>query len=120
MNDSFESKLEQYLEAMKHQWTCNLLGEDPGDGFYTKMDSIWNSLTPEQQDEFERRWDMLREQLNSPPAAPKTLGMVDQIAGNGIHPRKRVICPGCCYSDGIESSDDGSWFCHRCGDAGEI
>ena len=29
------------------------------------------------------------------------------------------ICPGCCYSDGRENYDDGSWICHRCGDSGE-
>jgi len=29
------------------------------------------------------------------------------------------ICPGCCYSDGRENGEDGSWICHRCGDEGE-
>ena len=23
------------------------------------------------------------------------------------------ICPGCCYSDGRENHEDGSWLCHR-------
>jgi len=31
----------------------------------------------------------------------------------------RKACPGCCHSDGMEHSSDGSWFCHRCGDEGE-
>lgn len=29
------------------------------------------------------------------------------------------ICPGCCYSDGRENHEDGSWKCWRCGDEGE-
>ena len=29
------------------------------------------------------------------------------------------ICPGCCYSDGRENREDGSWICWRCGDEGE-
>jgi len=29
------------------------------------------------------------------------------------------ICPGCCYSDGRENHEDGTWICHRCGDSGE-
>ncbi len=32
---------------------------------------------------------------------------------------KFKICPGCCYSDGIENREDGSWICWRCGDEGE-
>lgn len=31
----------------------------------------------------------------------------------------RNICPGCCYSDGRENYEDGSWHCWRCGDNGE-
>ena len=29
------------------------------------------------------------------------------------------ICPECCYSDGRENKDDGTWSCWRCGDEGE-
>ena len=29
------------------------------------------------------------------------------------------VCPGCCYSDGRENRDDGTWTCWRCGDSGE-
>lgn len=31
----------------------------------------------------------------------------------------RSICPCCCYSDGRENHEDGSWYCWRCGDNGE-
>jgi hypothetical protein len=27
-----------------------------------------------------------------------------------------VICPGCCWSDGLDYDGNGNWMCHRCGD----
>lgn len=31
----------------------------------------------------------------------------------------RKVCPECCYSDGLGYRNDGSWYCHRCGEEGE-
>jgi hypothetical protein len=44
------------------------------------------------------------------------------LLGDEAKPTKKVpsnICPGCCYSDGRENRDDGTWICWRCGDEGE-
>jgi len=90
MIDSLEIKWERYLEGLKHQRACNILQEDPGVDFYGRMDSLWNSLSPEEQDDFDRRWEEVRSVLDSPPSAPGTLGMVDRIAGNGMAPRMVV------------------------------
>ena len=88
MNDSFESRLEEYLEGLRYQRACNILGEKPQEGFYTKMDRIYDSFTSHEQEEVDERWRILREQLDQPPPAPETLGLVDQVAGDGIPPRR--------------------------------
>jgi len=34
--------------------------------------------------------------------------------------KNKKVCPCCCYSDGMDYNEDGSWFCHRCGDSLEV
>jgi hypothetical protein len=48
--------------------------------------------------------------------------ILDIIKENGAAENSKSpsnICPGCCYSDGRENREDGTWTCWRCGDEGE-
>jgi hypothetical protein len=47
-------------------------------------------------------------------------GFRDACKCNSCSPKvPSNICPGCCYSDGRENREDGTWTCWRCGDEGE-
>ena len=83
-------RLDRYLYLLREQYTANRLGFGSTwtEGM-TEMDSLWNTFSEEQQESVEEHWRSIKLQLDSHvPSAPPTLGMVDQVPGNGVPPRR--------------------------------